>query len=102
MPFIQTALIHNEEEDILNFGGYKTRVIGSGNLDAVLYDLNSLSNQPLATLPVSSTNEDEPTRLANFNTQRAMLRLSTNQINEWFDITRIILYIKPLWMSYNG
>src|ERR1041385_5832727 len=100
MPFIQTALIHDDEENVIHCAGYRIRAVGSGNLDSVLYSLDSIESQNLASLTISSTNKREPTVLANFISQRIMLKLRTDAIDEVFDISRIIFFIKPIWSGF--
>lgn len=99
-PFAQTALMGDKEENILHITGVRMRVVGAGNLDNILYSMDPIINQSLRTVVMASTNDDEPTILSNFNSQRTMLKVSTDEIDEIFNITRIILFGKPLWTDF--
>ena len=89
-------------EEIVHFAGVRLRVTGSGNLDLQFLSLDSVDTQTLAAISMSSTNAREPTRLANFISQRGQLKISTNVINETFKINRVILFVKPIWSQYPG
>jgi len=78
----------------------RLRVNGSGNLKLALTDLNQVQTQNLVPLPMQSTTRIEPTRLANFQSQRIRLELTTTEINEVFRINRIIIFAKPVAVEY--
>lgn len=96
-PFIQTALLHDEDEKIIHTHSYRIRVVGSGNLHATLYTLNSVRSQTLTDIVLTATSAREQTVLSNFASQRIMLKLQTDAIDNTFDITRIIMFLKTLW-----
>lgn len=100
MPFIQTALIHDGDENIIHIGALRVRVNGTGVLRTTLYSLDGIESQSLANITMASTSSIEPTILANFNSQRIMVKLYTDNISEIIDINRIIVYIKPLWSEF--
>lgn len=108
MPFIQTAFLGNEDEDILHFGAVRFRITGNGNLGLVLVNLgsqfpvnySSADTYILKPLIMNGTTGIEPTVLCNFNTQRASLIIGTDKINETFKINRILVYTKPIYKSY--
>ena len=82
--------------------GVRMRVIGAGNLDLHLTDLSQIQNQTLVPIAMAAATRIEPTRLANFQSQRIRLEGSTNEINETFTINRIILFAKPVAVEYPG
>lgn len=96
------AQIGSRSEEIVHFAGVRMRVTGSGNLDLQFLSLDNVESQTLTPLTMSTTNAREPTRLANFISQRGMLKISTNAINETFKINRIILFVKPIWSQFPG
>ena len=99
-PFITTYLLSNKEEDILHFTGFRLRVTGVGNLLAQFTSIDSEFTQSLVSIPLATVTAREPFRLANFNQQRALLRLGTSEINEYFRINRIVIFAKKLWSDY--
>jgi len=89
-------------ENILHCTGVRLRVIGNGNLDMVLYSLDSVRSFPMLALPMTATAEREPTRLGNFKSQRIQLAFSVNVVNEYFKISQIIFFAKTSGTSYPG
>lgn len=86
-------------EDILHFVSAKFRVTGSGNLRATLYSLDDSRSVELKALPIQN-NGIEPTRLTNFRSQRARLKVYTTKINEHVEINRIVVYAKASAKNY--
>lgn len=82
--------------------GVRMRVTGSGNLKLSLTDLDDTRTQNLTDLPMQATTRIEPTRLANFQSQRIRLVGQITEAGEWFDIHRIIIYAKPVAVEYPG
>lgn len=76
------------------------RVTGAGNLDMSLSDLDDVQTQTLVPFAMSASTRFEPVRLANFQSQRTRLNISTNEINEIFLIKRIIIFAKPVAIEY--
>ncbi len=96
------ASVGSHSEEIVHFAGVRLRVTGSGNLDLTFQSLDMMDTQVLAPIVMSLTNAREPTRLANFISQRGALKISTNAINESFRINRVIIFAKPIWSQYPG
>ena len=94
--------IGSRQEDIVHFGGVRLRVTGSGNLDMTFKSLDDVDTQTLVPIIMSSTSAREPTRLANFISQRGRLQISTNAIDETFRINRVIVFAKPIWTQFPG
>ena len=90
------------EESEHHVVGVKFRVTGSGSLDLRLEDLSNVQTQDLVSLTMSTATRFEPIRLANFQSQRIRLRVGTDQINEYFNIRRVILFAKPVAVEYPG
>lgn len=88
--------------NILHFGAARLRVTGSGNLRMTLYSLDEITSYSLLPLVLQELNGREPTRLCNFSSQRAKLRIEVTAINENFSLDKITIYAKPLYTSYPG
>lgn len=80
--------------------GVRLRVNGSGNLKLNLSDLDDIQVQALVDLPMQAATRIEPTRLSNFQSQRTRLEVKVTEINEWFEIQRIIIFSKPVAVEY--
>lgn len=89
-------------EEILHFAGVRLRVTGAGNLRLTFFSLDNVNSESLVILPMSTTNAREPTRLANFISQRGMVKIGTTAKDETFKINRVILFAKPLWSNFPG
>lgn len=98
----QTAREGSAGENISHFTAVRLRVTGSGSLVMNFYSLDDINSQQLAPLTMSASTNIQPTRLANFNEQRASLRIGTYQFQEYFRINRIIIFTKEIYSSYPG
>jgi len=88
------------EESISHITGIRLRVNGTGSLIPRFISLDGIESQTLISLTMSLLNDIQPTRLANFQKQRAQLELKTTVINEKFKINRIIIFTKPVFSEY--
>jgi len=100
MPVNESIGSHSEE--ILHFTGIRLRIVGHGNLNLQFLSLDSAESQTLAPITLPPITAREPTRLANFVSQRGSLKIFTDQLDEEFRINRIILFVKPLWTQFPG
>lgn len=84
-------------ENLNHFHGVKVRVIGSGNLQMTLIGFDSVRTFALQNLAMTAAPGFEPTKLADFISQRARLQGTTTSINNTFNINRIIVYMKEVY-----
>ena len=80
--------------------GVRMRVTGSGDMDLALADLDDIQVQTLVPITMAATTRIEPLRLANLQSQRIRLVGQVTEINEWFQIQRILLFAKPVAQEY--
>lgn len=88
------------EEVINHYGAIRLRVNGSASLLAKFWSLDEVYQNILLPIPVIAANNVEPNRLANFTQQRAKLELRTTEIDETFQISKIIIFVKPVAKSF--
>lgn len=93
-------MARGNSENILHFGLVRLRVVGQGNLELFLRSLDNVRSVQLADLSLQATNNIEPTRLSNFTEQRAQLEGKTVNIGENFNISKIIIFVRPVGTSY--
>ena len=74
----------------------RMRVTGAGSLVMRLLTLNDVRTLTLTPFTMASATEVEPTRLCNFQSQRIRLEFKVENIDETFNISRIILFAKPV------
>lgn len=86
--------------EVLHFGAVRLRCTGSGTLRTTLYSLDEVRSSTLPTIALALTNRIEPTILANFEEQRASLKIETTAINEVFTISKLIIYVIPVLAEY--
>lgn len=86
-------------ESVIHIGAVTMRIVGQGNLDMSLKSLDDIKSSTLRPFTMTTTTAIEPTRLANFKSQRIKLRISTNEIDEFFVINRIVLWVKEIYKS---
>lgn len=87
-------------ENILHFGAIRFRVNGQYNMKLSLYSLDDTYSTELLPLPITELPGREPTRRCNFMAQRAKLKISTDKINEYVKINRIVIFAKARATSY--
>jgi len=87
-------------EAINHYHSVRLRITGSGNLRGFFYSLDDVNSQTLAVLAMSATTNILPTILLNFKEQRAAVEFKTTEIDETFKISKMIVFMKPLWTSY--
>lgn len=88
-------------EGVVNhYGAIRTHITGSGNLKSTLFSLDYLKLFSILALTLKTRNNIEPTRLANFTQQRASLELRITEINEYFQVSKVLVFVKPVAKSY--
>ena len=90
----------SNEELVNHFGLTRLRVKGFGNLRQRLLSLDEVRENILNPIVMVNNTNVEPTKLANFTEQRASLEIKTTEINEWFQISKVIIFSKPVAKSY--
>ena len=91
---VSSARAGSYGENIQHLSHVRLRITGSGIYKQTVYSLDDVSQTAIPDLPMNSVNGIEPTRLANFVSQRISLEGKTTEINEYFRINRIILFTK--------
>lgn len=86
--------------EVVHFGAVRFRVNGAGNLRTFLSSMDDVSLQTLVPYIMALTTKREPTILANFSEQRARLELGTTAIDEVFTISKIVIFVKPIFSGY--
>lgn len=87
-------------ENVTHFNGVRMRVLGSGSLEMTISSLDEITSFELLPFTLAASTNIEPTRLCNFMSQRGQLEVSTsNVIDEWFQIDRLILFAKTVYKS---
>lgn len=89
-------------EQISHFAAIRIRVTGTGNLKLAVFSLDDVRSKTLVALTMQTTNRIIPTRLVNFMEQRASFEGKTTEIDEVFNINRIIIFQKEVFTSYPG
>lgn len=86
--------------EILHFNATRMRATGSGNLQQTLFSLDDVRSNILNNITLAATTNREPITLANFTEQRAYLEVKTSNINEYFVISKIVIFVKPVATGY--
>lgn len=80
--------------------GVRARILGAGEMDYSLEDYSAVQTLNLVPLTMSTATNREPTVLCNFQSQRTRLIGKVDVIDEWFEISRIIIWAKPVAIEY--
>ena len=89
-------------EYINHCNSIRLKLRGSGNLRATLYSYDEVESFALEPIVMAANTNIPPTQLANFKQTEMKLKLETTEINEIFNISEILIYIKPVEQSYPG
>lgn len=94
-------------DDIVHHSHLRMRVTGVGNLDTRLIGLYETSiavdNPPTSVLAVIPMQTATPRLVqfnANFEQQYTQIEVSVNLIDEFFYITKIVTYVKPVAVAF--
>jgi len=94
-------------DEILHTTAIQMRVTGSGNLDSRLIglyeedlDVELPPTQDMVPIPMQTATSRLAQLLANFEEQYTQFEVSVDTIDEYFFITRITLYVKPVAVEY--
>ena len=88
------------EEVVNHYGAVRLRVNGSASLQLTLFSLDETQSNVLVPVPIVSLTNVEPNRLSNFTQQRAKLMIKTTGLGETFQISKIIIFVKPVAKSF--
>lgn len=92
--------VRSTEGLINHFGSVRIRVNGTGNLNLTYFNLDDTVTSTLIAIPMSTTPGKEILQLSNFTTQRASLEIKTTLINEYFRISKIVIYARAVSTGY--
>lgn len=95
-----SAALSGSQDNIVHYTSVRMRIIGSGQLDMTMFSQDDVFSSVLLPFTMAATTNIRPTRLMNFQHQRAYLKGSTNVINEWFQINKIVIYAKEVFVEY--
>ena len=99
----RTAREGSAGEYISHFNGVRLRLTGSGNLDVTIYSLDDVKSfTPGSPLIMADPTDREPLKKLSLMTQRASIEFSTDEINEYFRINRIIIFSRPVFANFPG
>jgi hypothetical protein len=87
-------------EYINHFGAIRTRLKGNGNIKGTLFSYDEVRSDILNPTAMSANTDDPVTILADFTTFNAKLRLEVTEIDEYFNISSILIYVKPVANSF--
>jgi hypothetical protein len=89
-----------DEQTVNHYGAVRLRVNGSAQLQLSLFSFDESLSTILVPIPLQATTAVEPNRLSNFTQQRAKLMIRTFNIYETFQISKIIVFVKPVAKSF--
>lgn len=92
----------SQDDVIVHYTGVRMRVTGSGSLQMTMFAQDDIYSSVLTPFTMSTVTNIRPTRLMNFQHQRAMLEGKTTAIDEVFSINKIIIFAKAVFQEYPG
>lgn len=98
--YVQTALFTSKPKYTQHCNLLNVRVLGSGILLTSLFGQDNIASSALANANMSATSSTDVELKANFESTRISVEFSTgSNIDEYFKISRMDLYLKPRWLS---
>lgn len=95
-----SAALSSSQDNIVHYTSLRMRIIGSGELEMTMFSQDDVYSLVLVPFTMQAATNIRPTRLMNFQHQRAYLKGSTDTINEWFKINKIVIYAKEVFVEY--
>ena len=89
-------------DDIQHFSHIRVRVVGQGQIFLSVASQDYVRIKTLVPLVLKPVNRQSPDRLVNFVEQRASFTFYTPELNTYFRINRIIVYMKTIYTSHPG
>jgi len=89
-------------EGIHHFSTVRLRATGQGSLKMVVHSLDFMRFKTLTPLPLVDRTRIQPNRLVNFVEQRACFEFQVTELDEYFRINRIVVYMKEIYTSHPG
>jgi hypothetical protein len=88
------------QDNINHYTSVRMRIIGSGQLRMTMYSQDEIYSSVLVPFTMQAATNIRPTRLMNFQHQRAYLEGKTTGSGEWFSINKIVIYAKEVFVEY--
>jgi|SRR6187402_718337 len=92
----------SQGDNISHFAAIRVRVTGVGQLQMKVLSLDDVKSKTLVPFTLQQTSRIIPTRIVNFMEQRASFEFTAPEIDTYFRINRITIYIKEVYTSYPG
>lgn len=86
--------------NIVHSVGARYRVRGSGQFRTRMWDLDNTRYQNLDDINLQTATPREKTVIANFQDQGIQIQFRTIHIDEHFNFTKLICFVKPVAESY--
>lgn len=95
-----SAGFSSTQDNIVHYASVRMRLVGSGSLKMTMVSQDDVYSQTLVPFAMQAATNIRPTRLMNFQHQRASLECKTTEISEWFKINKIVIYAKEVFVDY--
>jgi len=95
-----SAGFSSTQDNIIHYASVRMRIIGSGQLEMRMISQDAIYEQALTPFTLHATTNIRPTRLMNFQHQRASFEGKVDVIGEWFKINKIVIYAKEVFVDY--
>jgi len=89
-------------ENIHHFSTIRLRATGQGKLSMVVHSMDLVRSKQLAMMQLEGKTRIQPNRIVNFVEQRACFEFQLTDIDEYFRINRIIVFMKEIYTSHPG
>lgn len=95
-----TGALSSTQDNITHYTSVRMRIVGTGFLRMTMYSQDDIYSSVLVPFTMAATTNIRPTRLMNFQHQRAYLEGKTTASGEFFSINKIVIYAKEVFVDY--
>lgn len=95
-----SAGFSSTQDNIVHYASVRMRIVGSGSLQMKMVSQDAIYESVLVPFTLAAATNIRPTRLMNFQHQRASFECKTTEISEWFKINKIVIYAKEVFVDY--
>lgn len=96
--YTESALVGENDDSLIHqFGGIKSRIVGSGPLNINLFGVDRIQTQSVLGWSLSSLPGKVMVREFDFQNEKMSVRMGVSLINNWFYWTKLSVYRSFLW-----
>jgi len=86
--------------EVLHCGAVRYQLSGSGVMKSTLLSVDDIYSTALPDIDIPASAARQATILSNFNQERMYLYFRTTKINEVINLSKLVIFIRPVATGY--